>query len=39
MRRLGMPPDYFWKFEYWTDERAFETLGKVRRDIEDVKSL
>ncbi|MDY6966063.1 MAG: 4-vinyl reductase [Halobacteriota archaeon] len=33
MRRLGMPPDYFWKFEYWTNERAFETLGKVTNRI------
>ncbi|MBI4216783.1 MAG: hypothetical protein HY687_05275 [Chloroflexi bacterium] len=29
LRKLGMPADYFWKFEYWPQERAFEALGKV----------
>lgn len=29
LRKLGMPADYFWKFEYWPKERAFEALGKV----------
>ncbi len=29
MKKLGMPADYFWKFEYWPKERAFETLRKV----------
>ena len=29
MKRLGMPADYFWKFEYWVKDRAFETLRKV----------
>jgi len=29
MKKLGMPADYFWKFEYWPRERAFETLRKV----------
>ena len=29
MRKLGMPADYFWKFEYWMKQRALETLGKV----------
>jgi len=29
MRKLDMPPDFFWKFEYWTNERAFEVLSKV----------
>ncbi|MBI4203377.1 MAG: hypothetical protein HY532_09730, partial [Chloroflexi bacterium] len=29
IRTLGMPPDFFWKFDYWTQERAFETLQKV----------
>ena len=28
-RQLGMPPDFFWKFEYWTQERAFETMQKI----------
>lgn len=28
-RRLGMPADFFWKFDYWTQERAFETMQKV----------
>ncbi len=28
-RQLGMPPDFFWKFDYWSPERAFETLKKV----------
>ncbi|NQW17811.1 MAG: hypothetical protein HQ478_10040 [Chloroflexi bacterium] len=29
MRRLGMPSDFFWKFDIWDDERAFTTLKKV----------
>ncbi len=29
MRKLGMPADYFWKFEYWPKERAFSTLQKL----------
>jgi hypothetical protein len=29
MKKLGMPADYFWKFEYWPRERAYETLKKV----------
>jgi predicted hydrocarbon binding protein len=29
MRRLGMPADFFWKFDHWDDTRAFETLEKV----------
>ncbi len=29
MKKLGMPADYFWKFEYWPKERAYETLRKV----------
>ncbi len=28
-RQVGMPADFFWKFDYWTQERAFETLHKV----------
>ena len=33
MRKLAMPPDFFWKFEFWTKERAFEVLGKVSNRI------
>jgi len=33
VRKLGMPPDYFWKFELWTQERAFTTLGKIVQRI------
>ena len=29
IRRLGMPADFFWKFDYWSQERAFDTLKKV----------
>jgi len=29
MKKLGMPPDYFWKFEYWPKERAYETMRRV----------
>jgi len=29
MRKLDMPPDFFWKFEFWTNERAFEVLSKI----------
>jgi predicted hydrocarbon binding protein len=27
--KLGMPADYFWKFEYWPKARAFSTLEKI----------
>jgi predicted hydrocarbon binding protein len=33
MRKLDMPPDFFWKFEFWTNERAFEVLSKVTNRI------
>ncbi|MBN1761711.1 MAG: hypothetical protein JW878_01350 [Methanomicrobia archaeon] len=33
MRKLDMPPDFFWKFEFWTDERAFDVLSKVTNRI------
>jgi hypothetical protein len=33
LRKLGMPPDYFWKFEFWTNQRAFEVLSKVTAKI------
>lgn len=26
---LGMPADYFWKFEYWPKVRAYTTLEKI----------
>ena len=29
VRRLGMPPDFFWKFDHWSDERAYTTLRKL----------
>ncbi len=29
LRKLGMPPDYFWKFEFWPKARAFTTLEKI----------
>jgi len=29
VRKLGMPSDYFWKFELWPRERAFTTLTKI----------
>jgi predicted hydrocarbon binding protein len=33
MRKLGMPPDYFWKFEFWMGTRAFDVLSKVTNKI------
>ncbi|NQE54160.1 hypothetical protein C5S29_11255 [ANME-1 cluster archaeon GoMg3.2] len=33
MRKLDMPPDFCWKFEFWTNERAFEVLSKVINGI------
>lgn len=33
MRKLGMPPDYFWDFDSWTNKRAFEVLSKVTNRI------
>jgi len=29
VRKLGMPSDYFWKFEFWPQERAYTTLAKI----------
>lgn len=29
VKKLGMPADYFWKFEYWPKARAFATLEKI----------
>ena len=33
VRRLGMPPDYFWKFEYWPKARALTTLRQIVRRV------
>nr|QNO56399.1 hypothetical protein EIIOIEJP_00006 [Methanosarcinales archaeon ANME-1 ERB7] len=33
MRKLDMPPDFYWKFESWADKRAFELLSKVTNRI------
>ena len=33
MRKLGMPADYFWKFEYWPKARAFTTLEKLVKRV------
>ncbi|MBN2240904.1 MAG: 4-vinyl reductase [Dehalococcoidales bacterium] len=27
--KLGMPADYFWKFEYWPKARAYTTIEKI----------
>jgi len=29
IRKLNMPAEYFWKYEFWPKERAFTTLQKV----------
>ena len=29
MRRLGMPSDFFWKFDMWSDDKAQSTISKV----------
>ena len=33
MRKLDMPPDFFWKFEFWTNDRAFEVLSEITNRI------
>jgi len=33
VRKLGMPADYFWKFEYWPKARAFTTLEKLVKRV------
>lgn len=33
MRKLDMPPDFFWKFEFWTNERAFGVLRNITNRI------
>jgi predicted hydrocarbon binding protein len=29
LRRLGMPADFFWKYEQWNSQRALDTLDKI----------
>lgn len=29
LRRVGMPTDFFWKFDYWDTDRAFQTMEKI----------
>ncbi len=33
VRKLGMPADYFWKFEYWPKARALTNLEKIVRRV------
>ncbi len=33
IRKLGMPPDYFWKFEYWSKERSLDTFRRVMNRV------
>ena len=33
MKKLGMPTDYFWKFEYWPKARALTNLGQIVRKV------
>ncbi|MFC2071705.1 V4R domain-containing protein [Chloroflexota bacterium] len=33
VKKLGMPADYFWKFEYWPKARAFTTLEKLVKRV------
>ena len=33
VRKLGMPADYFWKFEYWPKARALTTLGQIVKRV------
>ncbi len=33
VRKLGMPADYFWKFEYWPRSRALTTLGQIVKRV------
>lgn len=33
VRKLGMPADYFWKFEYWPKGRAFTTIEKLVKRV------
>lgn len=33
VRKLGIPPDYFWKFDFWPKARAFTNLSKIVNKI------
>jgi len=33
VKKLGMPADYFWKFEYWPKARALTTLGQIVKRV------
>ncbi|MFC2056735.1 V4R domain-containing protein, partial [Chloroflexota bacterium] len=33
VKRLGMPVDYFWKFEYWPKARALTNLGQIVKRV------
>ncbi|MFH1382754.1 MAG: 4-vinyl reductase [Chloroflexota bacterium] len=33
VRKLGMPPDYFWKFEYWPRARALTNLSQIVKRV------
>ncbi|MFC1953362.1 V4R domain-containing protein [Chloroflexota bacterium] len=33
VKKLGMPADYFWKFEYWPKARALTNLGQIVRKV------
>ncbi len=33
VRRLGMPLDYFWKFDYWPKARALTTLRQIVKRV------
>jgi len=33
VKKLGMPADYFWKFEYWPRARALTNLGQIVRRV------
>ena len=33
VKKLGMPADYFWKFEYWPKARALTNLGQIVKRV------
>ncbi|MFC2014378.1 V4R domain-containing protein [Chloroflexota bacterium] len=33
VKKLGMPADYFWKFEYWPKARALTNLGQIVKKV------
>ena len=33
VKKLGMPADYFWKFEYWPKARAMTGLGQIVKRV------